>query len=227
MSVADSGHRKTAAADERRGRGLPIAQMLLPDLRIRREQNGTTVDATHKLSRLAHVIADPKTAPRTAALLARPFDLGVFDGCAGVTGDVDTRAAPVLAGFLTRQSRAGTRPIRVDLSAVTHLGSAALSVLADACRLAERQNSTCALIAPPGGTAHHVLSLVGLPTATDGPAGAAIPRTGAGPQPPPRPGLPPPSLGLTGLSITKVRPQPPLSHHQHQYGLLGVAPPGP
>jgi len=49
----------------------------------------------------------------------------------------------------------------VDLRAVTHRGSAAISALFGATQRAARHETRCTLIAPPGSTAQHVLSLVG------------------------------------------------------------------
>jgi anti-anti-sigma factor len=89
------------------------------------------------------------------------------DGDVVVVGDVDTLAAPTLAGFLSQQSHAGTASVIVDLSAVTFLGSAAVSVLYDATNASARQGAHCSLIAPPGGTAQHVLSVVGLPVTVE------------------------------------------------------------
>ena len=51
----------------------------------------------------------------------------------------------------------------IDLSAVTHLGSAGVSALAAARDRARRHGGDCVLVAPPGSTAHHVLSLVQIP----------------------------------------------------------------
>jgi anti-anti-sigma regulatory factor len=55
----------------------------------------------------------------------------------------------------------------VDLSSVTHLGSAGVSVLAAAHEQARRNDTEFILIAPPGSPAHHVLSLVQLPVAAN------------------------------------------------------------
>lgn len=61
------------------------------------------------------------------------------------------------------ESRSGVAPLTVDLSAVTHLGSAGVSALAAARERALRQGSDYVLVAPPGSPAHHVLSLVQIP----------------------------------------------------------------
>jgi len=53
--------------------------------------------------------------------------------------------------------------LTIDLSRVTHLGSAGVSALAAARDRARRQGGDCVLVAPPGSPAHQVLSLVQIP----------------------------------------------------------------
>lgn len=167
VTVTDVGTWKPPSSGRtNRGRGLPIAHSLIPDTVVNHGPGGTTVTATHRLTRAAHIVTDIRIAPGTPhAPTSTTFDMDVSeDGDILVLGDVDTLAAPALAAVLSSRSQGGTSPIRVNLSAATHLGSAAVSVLAEACARAERQNNTCTLVAAPGGVAHHVLSLVGLPT---------------------------------------------------------------
>jgi ABC-type transporter Mla MlaB component len=59
----------------------------------------------------------------------------------------------------------GTAPLTIDLSPVTHLGSGGVAVLRMVLHRAQRRGIDVELIAPPGGTAHHVLTLAGLPIA--------------------------------------------------------------
>jgi serine phosphatase RsbU (regulator of sigma subunit)/anti-anti-sigma regulatory factor/anti-sigma regulatory factor (Ser/Thr protein kinase) len=152
-----------------RGRGLSIARTLVPDAVVRHDKSGTTVSLVYRLTKAAHTVADSAAAAGTP--IAPPsytFDVGVSDdGCVVVAGDVDTLAAPTLAEFLAVHSHAGVDPLHIDLSAVTHLGSAGVSVLVEASERAARQRAICRFVAPPGGTAHHVLSLVGLLPITD------------------------------------------------------------
>src|SRR5207302_3816252 len=83
-----------------------------------------------------------------------------------VSGDVDSTTASTLDRQIAVESRSGLAPLTIDLSGVTHLGSAGVSALAAARERARRQGSECVLIAPPGSPAHHVLSLVQLPIST-------------------------------------------------------------
>ena len=170
VTVADAGRwRNDTTPAENRGRGLSLAQMLLPDISIHRGERGTTVSGVYRLTRAAHIVTDAERGPKAPD--PRPsthFDVAVGDDDhAIVVGDVDTGAAPTLAGILSRHSNSGTRPLHFDLSAVTHLGSAGIGVLFDTVRRAERNHTACTLIAVPGGIAHHVLALVGLTTTHD------------------------------------------------------------
>ncbi|MDP7725291.1 SpoIIE family protein phosphatase [Mycobacterium sp. TY814] len=170
--VADSGTWKDAESGAHRGRGLAIARAAVPDTIVTHSGDGTTATATHILTRQSVYTELAVPAPRVSA--PTTFDVGTSeDGYIVVVGDVDTLAAPELREVLSVRSRAGTRSIQVDLSAVTHLGSAAVSVLADACDLADRQRTTCTLVAVPGGVAHDILAMVGLP-ATHEPADSQL-----------------------------------------------------
>ena len=80
-----------------------------------------------------------------------------------VSGDVDSTTASTLDRQIAVESRSGIAPLTIDLSAVTHLGSAGVSALAAARDRAQRQGGDCVLVAPPGSPAHHVLSLVQIP----------------------------------------------------------------
>jgi anti-anti-sigma regulatory factor len=53
--------------------------------------------------------------------------------------------------------------LTIDLSGVTHLGSAGVSALAAVRDRAREQGGDCVLIAPPGSPAHHILSMVQIP----------------------------------------------------------------
>jgi len=164
-SVTDRGAWKLDDAPEaNRGRGLSIARTLISDNVIDHDKRGTTAALIYRLTRAAHLVTDPRGAP--GAPITPPsqsFDVGVSDdGFVMVSGDVDTLAARTLAEFLSAHSHVGADPLHIDLSAVTHLGSAGVGVLVEACERAT-QHSTCRLVAPPGGVAHRVLSLVGLP----------------------------------------------------------------
>lgn len=132
---------------------LSIAQAAVPDTVVSHGEDGTTATATQLLTRQS-VFTD-LAAPAPRATAPTTFEVGTSDdGYIVVVGDVDTLAAPELKEVLSLRSQAGTRSIQVDLSAVTHLGSAAVSVLADAHELAGRHQTACTLVALPGGGPH-------------------------------------------------------------------------
>lgn len=165
-SVIDQGQWRTATtALTSRGRGLALADMLSTRCEVVGGTQGTTARFSLRLSRQVRIVTDPQIAHIAVAAAAAVDSFGVFegDGAVMVAGEVDSATASVLAGQIAAYSRSGTLPLTVDLSAVTHLGSAAISVLADARERAHRQGAELRLIASPGTTAHHVLSLVQMP----------------------------------------------------------------
>ncbi len=163
-SVTDRARWKMPSADPgMRGRGLMLADALATESRIVGTDTGTTASITHRLSRPARIVTEPNVLPVAEPLPTPEFSTEIVDDCLMVTGDVDNETAPALGSQIARQSRSGTYPLSVDLSAVTHMGSTGLRVLAEAKERAHQHGSELGLIAPPGSPAHHVLMLVGLP----------------------------------------------------------------
>ena len=83
-------------------------------------------------------------------------------------------AAEVLSDRLSTATHSGTCGRAVDLSAVTLLCSAGVRALYEARDRCAANGEELSLIAPPGSTAHHVLGIIGLATASNsdtGPAG--------------------------------------------------------
>ena len=77
-----------------------------------------------------------------------------------VRGPVDLTSADNFRASLRRFSRGGTTDLTVDLSEVTHLGSAGVQVLHEIHAL---DGAPLHLRAPSGSVAQHVLELVRLP----------------------------------------------------------------
>ncbi|MBO0864077.1 MAG: SpoIIE family protein phosphatase [Mycobacterium sp.] len=151
------------------GRGLAVAEALVSETWVTHNRTGTTASLTHRLSRPARIVVDPHVAPSVHKPIDYNFCATIDDtGRIVVVGDVDSRSAAELKQQIAVESRAGTTPVTVDLSSVTHLGSAGVSTLAAAHDRARRHSTNCTLIAPPGSPAHHVLSLVQLPIVADG-----------------------------------------------------------
>ncbi|NMO01827.1 SpoIIE family protein phosphatase [Gordonia sp. TBRC 11910] len=175
--VTDTGRwRDSETIDSDRGRGLAMAQTMIPDTVIDHDGNGTTIRLSYRLTRPAHILTDPQTEYQQSPTVSEPRIDFTDEHTLVVTGDIDTAAAAELSGALTKHSRAGTIALRIDLTAATHIGSAAVSALIRHMRNSRRHNNIPTLIAPPGTTAHHVLTLVGLPTHHDDSPDTDLPR---------------------------------------------------
>jgi anti-anti-sigma factor len=168
-SVMDRGQWKDYRAGEQgRGRGLAMAEALVSHSRVTYGPDGTTATLTHRLSRPANFVAD-SVVSRSTYQRAIDSEFVSMVGSAGhivVSGDIDSNTASTLDRQIAVESRSGIAPLTIDLSAVTHLGSAGVSALAAARDRARSQGGDCVLVAPPGSPAHHVLSLVQIPVVT-------------------------------------------------------------
>lgn len=170
-TVTDRGQWKDARSDHdptrSGGRGLAVADALVSETHVTHDSGGTTAALNHRLSRPARIVTDPRvSAVDDNRGIDYEFRATVDDtGRIIVVGDVDSLTASKLGQQLAIESRAGTKPVTVDLSSVTYLGSAAVSVLAEAHDQARRNDTDFVLIAPAGSPAQHVLSLVRLPIA--------------------------------------------------------------
>jgi serine phosphatase RsbU (regulator of sigma subunit)/anti-sigma regulatory factor (Ser/Thr protein kinase)/anti-anti-sigma regulatory factor len=167
-AVSDRGHWKDYREGSRgRGRGLAMAEALVSESHVSHGAGGTTATVVHRLSRPANFIADTVVSrgtyrqPIDNEFVSMVSDAGRID----VSGDVDSITASTLDRQIAVESRSGIASLTIDLSAVTHLGSAGVSALAAARDRARKQGGDCVLIAPPGSPAHHVLSLVQIPVA--------------------------------------------------------------
>ena len=167
-SVTDHGRWQAPSGDPgMRGRGLMLADALATESRVVGSDSGTTASIAHRLTRAARIVIDPTVVPLTQPPAAHEFSTAVVDDRLVVQGDVDNATTPTLETQIARKSRSGTYPLTVDLSSVTHLGSAGLRALAEARERARHHGTELALVATPGCPAHHVLMLVGLPLTTE------------------------------------------------------------
>jgi anti-anti-sigma factor len=168
-SVIDRGRWKDHREGEQgRGRGLAMAEALVSHSNVTSGPDGTTATLTHRLSRPANFVTDPLVSrsihPRTTnSEFVSIVGSGESAGRIIVSGDIDSHTAPALDRQIAVESRSGIAPLTIDLSAVTHLGSAGVSALAAARDRARTQGGDFVLVAPPGSPAHHVLSLVQIP----------------------------------------------------------------
>lgn len=165
-SVVDRGEWKDHREGEKgRGRGLAMAEALVTEAHVTHGLDGTTATLSHRLTRPVNFVIDP-----VASRISRPREIDsefvslvTGDGRIVVRGEVDSNTASILDRQIAVESRSGIASLTIDLSAVTHLGSAGVSALAAARERARKQGGDCVLVAPPGSPAHHVLSLVQIP----------------------------------------------------------------
>lgn len=165
-SVADHGRWKDHRVGEQgRGRGLAMAEALVTEARVTHNAAGTTATLMHRLSRPAQFVTDAMVSRSThQRAIDTEFVSTVVDtGHIVVRGDVDSTTASTLDRQIAVESRSGIASLTIDLSAVTHLGSAGISALAAARDRARKHGGDCVLVAPPGSPAYHVLSLVQIP----------------------------------------------------------------
>jgi anti-anti-sigma factor len=169
VAVVDRGRWKDHRAGEQgRGRGLAMAEALVSQAHVTRGKRGTTASLTHRLTRPANFVTDtivsraPFPRPSSSEFTSVVSDAGHIV----VSGDVDSNTASTLDRQIAIESRSGTAPLTIDLTGVTHLGSAGVSALAAARDRALRQGGECVLIAPPGSPAQHILSMVQIPVAS-------------------------------------------------------------
>ncbi|AXN45914.1 Phosphoserine phosphatase RsbU [Mycobacterium marinum] len=166
VAVIDHGTWKHHREGERgRGRGLAMAEALVSETHVSHDGAGTTATVVHRLSRPAQFVTDPvvSRAPNRPTIDSEFASTVTESGHIVVRGDVDSNTAPTLDRQIAVESRSGIASLTIDLSAVTHLGSAGVSALVTARDRARKQGGTCVLMAPPGSPAHHVLSLVQIP----------------------------------------------------------------
>lgn len=165
-SVVDRGEWKDHREGEKgRGRGLAMAEALVTESHVTHSLDGTTATLSHRLARPVNFVIDP-----VASRVSHPREIDsefvtlvTEGGRIVVRGEVDSNTASTLDRQIAVESRSGIASLTIDLSAVTHLGSAGVSALAAARERARKQGGECVLVAPPGSPAHHVLSLVQLP----------------------------------------------------------------
>jgi serine phosphatase RsbU (regulator of sigma subunit)/anti-sigma regulatory factor (Ser/Thr protein kinase)/anti-anti-sigma regulatory factor len=168
VSVGDDGRWSAPLETDRRGLGLGMARSLVDQLDITSSRTGTVATVTHRALRAARLMTSWPAATRPAPPLLDRFDVTVHDHTVVVRGAVDLDGAARLSYTLDRVARGGTRDVRVDLSSVTLLGSAAVRTLLEALvpRRVDGQPRV-ELVASPGSVAQHVLELTRLPYRSD------------------------------------------------------------
>jgi serine phosphatase RsbU (regulator of sigma subunit)/anti-sigma regulatory factor (Ser/Thr protein kinase)/anti-anti-sigma regulatory factor len=178
-SVTDRGTWKNSTPATHRGRGLALATELVDDVRVEPGADGTRATVRHRLTRPARLLrADRISVPASPHLADHePSQLLLTDAPQAdgprvrVDGSIDATTASTLRSELIRRARGGVRPVTVDLTGVTLLASAGVSILHEAVA----KLGTITLYAPAGSVAQQVMSLTALPHSTDASAGAGYP----------------------------------------------------
>jgi len=165
-----------AAAD--RGQGLSVALQFADCLQVSHPPQdadqppgvrGTIVAMRHRLHRRAMLapLSGPPPPPGPAARASFAADLATArpEPRVRVAGPVDVVTADRLASGLLTACRAGVLSLTVDLSAVTILASAGVTVLYRLAAQLAAHGQRLTLISEPGSPAAAVLDLAGLPRA--------------------------------------------------------------
>jgi len=182
LRVSDNGRwlQRARPGDERfradHGFGLAMIAGFADQLDIDRPDDGTTATVRRRLSRPARLLTAeqisrgrpgaPDRAAEVMIILDQPH---ASSSRIAIHGPLDTDTAEELGTELDRRTLGGTHQLTVDLTAVTHLGSAAIARLYRPRRSGAGGPYALRLYAPPGSTAHHVLSLINLPHTTTDP----------------------------------------------------------
>jgi anti-sigma regulatory factor (Ser/Thr protein kinase) len=169
VRVSDQGRwRPPDHAETERGHGLMLAEYLAASMTLthpRGEAAGTTVTLRYRLRRPATLGSQPGIS-LAASPPATRFTAELVTGGAApsirVAGPVDITTGDSFAGRLLAACRGGILPLTADLTGVTVLASAGVSVLHRIrAQLAAHQHDLT-LIAVEGSTAAAVLDLVRL-----------------------------------------------------------------
>lgn len=156
----------------RGGRGLALIRAMSDEMEIDRTDNGTTVRFRRTLTHPA-VIGSPTGTARLTGLPALGFRVtaaGDDPPLLTVTGPVDAMTVPELESRMLAAGRGGTRPVVVDLSAVTMLASAGVRLLHELAAATDGSKVGFRLIAPADCPTRDVLRITGLDDLVEEPA---------------------------------------------------------
>ncbi|MFI5493903.1 SpoIIE family protein phosphatase [Actinoplanes sp. NPDC051859] len=165
--ITDHGSWREPARESARGRGLALTAQLVTDLRVVPGENGTVATVRHRLRRPAHSPGqgDPPAAPPPPVETLHIEATG--ETGVRITGTVDAASAPDLQHELLRRTRGGNLPLAVDLTGISHLASAGVSILHQVVEHHRQQGGDLHLHAATGSPAQLVLDLVALPHRRD------------------------------------------------------------
>lgn len=152
-----------------RGRGVALISSTVDHMEIRHPAtSGTVVTMRHRLTRpVAPIPSIPRSVGRPRRLDQGhvPYHAEVDwlpTPLVRITGPIDSTNADNLDALLRTTARGGAIDLTVDLSGVTHLGSAGVRVLHRLAHELTKQHRAFLLVASPDSPADLVLDLVGL-----------------------------------------------------------------
>jgi anti-anti-sigma factor len=152
VEVADDGHWRPPGDPGYRGRGLLVIDGLGDDLEVSHDDAAGT--------RIRFALPTGSTAP--APPLPAPVVVAARPGPADelhLTGELDLVSVPELRDELLAGAKAATGPVVVDLTGVTYLASAGVSLLVE---LVDAAPGRVLLRADANGPVGRVLRLTGL-----------------------------------------------------------------
>jgi len=167
-SVRDEGSWLEPSVSPTRGRGLAMASRLVESLKVEPSSSGTTARISHTLAQPARLLDTPSSdipdspVPSIFRIVEEP---GGDETRVRIEGALDAITAEATLAELLRRGRGGTMAMTVDLSGVTHLASAGVSVLHQLTGRHDEQKAPLSLRAAAGSPAQVILELVGLSTA--------------------------------------------------------------
>jgi serine phosphatase RsbU (regulator of sigma subunit)/anti-sigma regulatory factor (Ser/Thr protein kinase)/anti-anti-sigma regulatory factor len=166
-TVTDRGRWREPVRQPLRGRGLALTAQLVDNLLVTPTDDGTQARIEFQLCRPARLLG-PASGPSRPDR-PEPGSLRITELSAGdetsvrVDGPIDAETADLVGKDLLRRGRGGTVGLTVDLSGVTHLSSAGVSVLHQVASRHAEQKAPLRFEAPEGSPARIVLDLVALP----------------------------------------------------------------
>ena len=163
VSVRDQGVWRQPRRTANRGRGLALAAQLVESLKVEPSALGTVARVRHTLQRPVRLPSAPFVPAGPAPAFRIVDQPGDDETRLIIEGPLDAVNAPEVRRELLRRSRGGTVPLSVDLTGVTALASAGVSVLHEVAAMHTEQKVPLHLAAAEGSPAQIILALVGLP----------------------------------------------------------------
>jgi anti-sigma regulatory factor (Ser/Thr protein kinase) len=158
-TVRDNGTWQTPVRAGGGGRGLAVVRGLADHLELRPAADGTTATFRHRMGRPAQLLSTTADALTPTPAEGR-YSCRVEGDRFVVEGPLRFDAADQFRVDLQLATRGRSMPMVVDLSAATHVGSAAVQVLHDVMAM---PGAALVLHAPAGSVAQQVLELARLP----------------------------------------------------------------